>query len=162
MASVADCCKLCAQRLDGNCNYFTYSTGDKTCWMKAMNHNRIADGSVVSGGCHSSPPPPQDPCQNGVCMCVLPPVGSCRVSVFLCHECRGSTRIRSCTKVYVAPHGLPRFVFLCLPVFVCVFHCRRHGSLLVGAHSYLQFPNAAGEPDWQLKGFNKTTPISIQ
>lgn len=81
VASVADCCELCAQRLDGNCNYFTYSTGDQTCWMKATNHNRIADGSVVSGGCHSSPPPPQDPCQNGVCMCVLgSPVGSCRVT----------------------------------------------------------------------------------
>eukprot|EP00750_Incisomonas_marina_P012707 INCI17143.16.p1 GENE.INCI17143.16~~INCI17143.16.p1 ORF type:complete len:186 (+),score=30.31 INCI17143.16:1683-2240(+) len=38
--------------------------------MKATNHNRIADDSVVSGGCHASPPPPQNPCQNGICIYV--------------------------------------------------------------------------------------------
>eukprot|EP00750_Incisomonas_marina_P012704 INCI17143.13.p1 GENE.INCI17143.13~~INCI17143.13.p1 ORF type:complete len:517 (+),score=92.56 INCI17143.13:524-2074(+) len=70
VSSVADCCELCAQRSDGNCNYFTYSIKDKTCWMKATNHNRIADDSVVSGGCHASPPPPQNPCQNGICIYV--------------------------------------------------------------------------------------------
>ena len=28
------------------------------------------------------------------------------------------------------------------------------------SNSYLQFPDAAGEPDWQLKGFSKTVPLA--
>ena len=56
--SVDECCNLCANRRGGSCNYFTFATDTKTCWMKATNHNRVADPTAISGSCHSTGPAP--------------------------------------------------------------------------------------------------------
>ncbi|MEC7097890.1 MAG: glycoside hydrolase family 3 C-terminal domain-containing protein, partial [Candidatus Thermoplasmatota archaeon] len=73
--SVDACCKLCAARV--GCNYFTWQTDAKTCWMKADNKGRQVSANRISGACHAQPAPgPSEPVCNAAGVCVTYDVGT--------------------------------------------------------------------------------------
>jgi beta-glucosidase len=55
-SSVDACCQACAARVSPPCNYFTWVSDTKTCWMKGSMANRVADASATSGECRKPQP----------------------------------------------------------------------------------------------------------